>query len=152
MTTCGTRRIGSDEQSHRRNEVMATLSGFGKSGKWTVEIDDEGSGNTGVAWSITLRHPAITIQYPISDLTILTRLVDYLELLANCQSTPFVVGGYAGTICSITVSEDRLIFALQREHHLAETRFPFLMECIVELREVTTLIDALRDAVADQAT
>lgn len=118
------------------------LVAVGAAGQWTVDIDqDQGDGFA--AFGVQIQHATVTVQFGLPDLSVLSRLVAFLE---SQPLETFTVDAFMGGTLNFVFDEDRLfVRALGPDGYGSSA----LLGVAFNDSEWPTLSEALKDAMLD---
>lgn len=130
---------------------MASLAGCGRSGNWSVDIDNEESSSDDEIWSVTFNSPFLTLQTKVRSLAVLKDMNDYLSGCAPCPE-PFRLFGSSDIEILIWHDGLRLFFRTGRPQVNHGKSFPWLLECVVDVSEGKELATATGEALMECET
>lgn len=133
--------------SDRAEETMASshswgLLSIGASGDWQIDIDEPVDSNE-TLFAVTLQHPNIYVLFHITSLSVIDRLIDFLDTM-NSTNFKFEIEGCLGGSLLFIFDEGRIFIRSTSTGRLGEME---LFEVRVNDADAKSLAKALKDAV-----
>jgi len=123
-------------------DMTSGLLAMGKSGNWSVDIDELTKGSQ-TLFGVILSYPTITLQFSIVDLAIIRDIVNFLS---NLELSCFKIERCLGGSLHLVFDEERLCIRQISVGGLGETE---LFEVKFGKEEIPYLMGALKNALDD---